>query len=434
MKRLIAPFTIFFTIFYFSHQAQAQLLRRIKEGVKSEVENQLVNQASEGTDKAIGKAEEAVKNSVTGKSSPRSHNTSIEHEVSENSDSMQNNTAVVATDPASPTIESASIASYRNYDFVPGDKVIFETDFSSQQDAELPARLGTLHGSAEIQTYRDEKVLHVEKGDPVCIIPMIDSANYLADPFTVEFDFLYNDPDPTSFNQIEVNFYKSDKDNEYMKDNNGDYHMLIYEADQLDFGPSINGKTLPNHVVSMLKTPNTWHHIAIYVHHHVGKAYIDQYRVAASNMMPIGMTKLALKTNGRMDYMIKNLRMAGGGSDAYQKIVTEGKLVTHGIHFSSGKSDILPESMGTINEVYQILKNHPNLHLEIDGYTDNDGSTDLNLKLSGERADAVKDQLVHMGIDMSHLTAKGLGESNPIDSNNTPQGKANNRRVEFMKK
>jgi outer membrane protein OmpA-like peptidoglycan-associated protein len=170
------------------------------------------------------------------------------------------------------------------------------------------------------------------------------------------------------------------------------------------------------------------------VHDNIGKAYIDQYRVAASNMMMKGASKLAIKTNGRMEYLIKNLRIAGGGSDAYHKIMTEGKLVTHGIHFASGKADILPESMGTINEVYNILKNHADLKLEIDGYTDNDGSADVNLELSQQRADAVKAQLRGLGIDDARLTTKGFGEQKPVATNDTPEGKANNRRVEFVKK
>jgi outer membrane protein OmpA-like peptidoglycan-associated protein len=331
------------------------------------------------------------------------------------------------------TSTSVNIAAYKNYDFVPGKSIVFETDFTKQQNAELPARLGILNGTAEIQIYKGEKVLHLEKGTDVCFIPMLDSTNYLPDQFTVEFDFMYNDPNPRAYNQIEVDFYKPDRDNNYMKANYGDYHFHIYEAYLIAFGSRIQNKELSKDLVKSLQTPNIWHHIAIYVHNNIGKAYIDQYRVGAANMMQKGATKLAIKTNGRMEYMIKNLRIAGGGSDAYHKIMTDGKLVTHGIHFTSGKADLLPESMGTINEVYQIMKNHPDLKFEIDGYTDNVGAADFNLKLSKQRADAVQKQLVNMGVDTSRLMTKGFGETKPLGSNATPEGKANNRRVEFVK-
>jgi outer membrane protein OmpA-like peptidoglycan-associated protein len=426
MKQILFILMTSFVFVIFSQNTYGQFFKRLKQEVKNRAVNHVINDAGNVTDKAIDKTEDAAVN--TAKERPDNQ---------QQSDVVQ----TVQTEPAptQPAVVAApapanTIGSYKNYDFVPGDKVIFETDFTNQKDAELPARLGTLHGNAEVQTYKEDKVLHINKGDNACIIPMMDSANYLPGQFTVEFDFLYKDPNPKSFNQIEVDFFKPDKNNDYMIANYGDYHFLIYEAGQIDFGKSIQGKQLSSSLTDDLKIPDKWHHVAIYVHDNIGKAYIDQYRVAASNMMMKGASKLAIKTNGRMEYLIKNLRIAGGGSDAYHKIMTEGKLVTHGIHFASGKADILPESMGTINEVYNILKNHADLKLEIDGYTDNDGSADLNLKLSQERADAVKGQLIRMGIDVSRLTTKGFGENNPIAGNDTPEGKANNRRVEFVKK
>lgn len=432
---------ILIAVVMLAHPAHAQLWKRIKKEVQNRAQNHVVNDAGDVTDNVIDKTEDAAVKAVANKNGDKNDSKEANNSDDRALQPAPPSQSVPAdVTPAQATESQASLltpppttASYKNYDFVPGDKIIFETDLRNQQDAELPARLGTLNGTAEVQTYQGEKVLHLGNGNPVCIIPMVDSTNYLPGQFTVEFDFLYNDPNPASFNQIEANFYQPDKSNDYMKSNGGDYHFLVYEAAQLDFGPSIAGKELPEALIEDLKVPDKWHHVAIYVHDNVGKAYIDQYRVAASNMMPKGAVKLAIKTNGRMEYMIRNFRIAGGGSDAYHKIMTDGKLVTHGIHFASGKADILPESMGTINEVYTILKDHPELNFEIDGYTDNDGSADLNEKLSQQRADAVRGQLITMGIDKSRLTTKGMGESKPIDSNDTPEGKANNRRVEFVK-
>jgi len=89
--------------------------------------------------------------------------------------------------------------------------------------------------------------------------------------------------------------------------------------------------------------------------------------------------------------------------------------------------------MGVLNEVAKFLQSNPSIKMEIDGHTDNSGTAPHNLTLSQQRADAVKMQLVSMGIDESRFTTKGLGDTKPIAANTTPEGKANNRRVEFVK-
>jgi outer membrane protein OmpA-like peptidoglycan-associated protein len=86
-----------------------------------------------------------------------------------------------------------------------------------------------------------------------------------------------------------------------------------------------------------------------------------------------------------------------------------------------------------IRQLYDYLVQNKNEKFEISGHTDNDGSQPYNLKLSQQRAEAVMNQLVAMGIDKSRLTAKGYGQSKPIDTKNTAEAKAMNRRVEFTK-
>ncbi len=115
------------------------------------------------------------------------------------------------------------------------------------------------------------------------------------------------------------------------------------------------------------------------------------------------------------------------------KKFTESKIVTHGITFDVDKSDIKPVSMGTINMIVGVFKSNPDLKFEIDGHTDNTGDAVHNMTLSQQRADVVKALLVKMCIDASHLTTKGFGDTKPIDTNDTPSGKANNRRVEFVR-
>ena len=121
------------------------------------------------------------------------------------------------------------------------------------------------------------------------------------------------------------------------------------------------------------------------------------------------------------------------GSVGFGQKFTDAKIITHGINFDVDKSTIRPESMGTLNMIVKVMAANPDLKFEVDGHTDNSGSAPHNLQLSQQRADAVRAQLVVMGIDASRLSTRGLGDTKPISDNGSQEGKANNRRVEFIK-
>ena len=102
------------------------------------------------------------------------------------------------------------------------------------------------------------------------------------------------------------------------------------------------------------------------------------------------------------------------------------------IKFQTGKADIDPASTGILDKLVATVRRCPTAKIEIAGYTDSDGTTAANVALSSRRAEAVVAYLVQAGLDQSHLTAKGYGEADPIASNDTPEGKAKNRRIEFV--
>jgi OOP family OmpA-OmpF porin len=181
---------------------------------------------------------------------------------------------------------------------------------------------------------------------------------------------------------------------------------------------------------------NAWHHVGIAVKGTQLKVYVDQYRVLVVPDSGISVKNLELGGIGSQDHplIFTNFRLAsGGGMNMIGQKFTDAKIVTHGINFDVDKATLRPESMGTLNQIKRILTQNPDLKFEIDGHTDNSGAAAHNLALSQQRADAVKDQLVSMGIDAGRLTTKGFGDTKPIASNATPDGKANNRRVEFVR-
>ena len=106
-------------------------------------------------------------------------------------------------------------------------------------------------------------------------------------------------------------------------------------------------------------------------------------------------------------------------------------MIVRAVDFECNLSQLTAPAQQTLNEVASALLTQPELHVEIQGHTDSIGSVNYNLNLSQRRAEAVKDYLVSKGVSPSNLTAKGYGKAKPIVSNDTAEGRAQNRRVAF---
>jgi OOP family OmpA-OmpF porin len=245
--------------------------------------------------------------------------------------------------------------------------------------------------------------------------------NYLPQDFTVEFDFY---PSPGSSNPILL----------FAANNN--------ESRNIDFGTEVGTGYFPKEFSALYPGDRDhfagkWHHAAMIKKGNQIKCYEDQYRVLViPDCVNCAVTSLDVGGIGDVDNPIvfRNFRIAAGGSmNMIGRKFTDARIVTHGINFDIDRATIKPESMGTLNMIVQVLKDNPDLKFEIDGHTDNSGAAPHNLTLSQQRADAVRTQLVTMGVDASRLSTKGFGDTKPIADNTSPEGMANNRRVEFVK-
>jgi len=102
------------------------------------------------------------------------------------------------------------------------------------------------------------------------------------------------------------------------------------------------------------------------------------------------------------------------------------------IAFQTGSPDLTSESAATIQRIAQLMVDNPTTRIEIGGHTDSDGEPEANVALSKTRADAVLDALVAAGIDADRMVAVGYGDALPVATNETGDGKAQNRRIEFL--
>ena len=323
-------------------------------------------------------------------------------------------------------ISAQDFKPYNNYDFVPGNKILFEDNFRNDQDGELPSHWKLQEGQAVVNTIDSDRVLAITKYYTKLLMN-IKNKNYVPFEYTIEFDTWLDaayDANPGTY----VSFFSGSEKIASVETSNSQISSYFP-------GGNLNSD-LPKSIANE-SYHNKWHHIAIAVKDKQLKVYVDQYRVLVVPDNNFKATAIGIGGDASegMTMMIKNFRFAeGGGMNMTGKKFTDTKIVTHGINFDYNKSSIRPESMGTLNQIVQIMKDNPEISFEVGGHTDTDGDDNYNLKLSQQRADAVKKQLVIMGIAVSRLTAKGYGETKPISLNTTDEGKANNRRVEFTKK
>jgi OmpA-OmpF porin, OOP family len=417
MKKSVIFILISVVLVLFAPGAEAQIKIDLKGKIKKEANRRANRKTEEGVNKGFDKLEEGVKNLVVKNDTINEGDTKQQganDQVGGNKNAGANSPGKTAKQEAGPVLL------WSKYDFVPGDKIIFEDNQIGEENGEFPSRWDLGNGTAEIAQFGGENVI-MFRGNATWIVPYLKNPNidYLPDVFTIELD-LYK---PSG--SFEVYLY--DRKNQKVRSDATSFVMWSNDM-QCHSAKS----ALPDNK----KIDNRWVHIAIAYTNGKLKGYIDDTRlvnIPHSEFNPLGLTLYSYHASDNNRVYVKNVRIAEGGVKYYDRFLQDGKIVSNGIRFDVGKASLRPESMGVLNEIYQMLNDHPEVSVSIEGHTDSDGDNDLNLKLSQERAETVMNKLISMGISASRLSSKGFGESMPINTNATPEGKAENRRVEFVK-
>ncbi len=337
------------------------------------------------------------------------------------------------------TIENAE-AVYSKYDFVPGDRMIFFDDFSDTDVGEFPRRWtlngpkGVNNNSVEVVEYQEKRFLRNAPADKgkhqheSTQYVRLNTKGDMPEKFTVEFDAIFTTL-PGGYPSKYFLLLLNGKDG-WLQNNARNAGVI-----QLSGEENISKNTR----ISLGRSDGKLHRIAVSVNGTFVKAYVDNARVLNDPdgaKRPITLIGLSMWSSGDIPsekVMFTNLRIAEGGKNIKSALDTEGKIVTHGILFDTGKDAIKPESLPTLKSILSILSENPGLSFSIEGHTDNQGDKAFNKSLSERRAIAVRAWLLDKGIASERMKTQGHGDSKPIDSNTTPEGRANNRRVEFVK-
>ena len=336
-----------------------------------------------------------------------------------------------------------TIQVYSKFDYVPGDKLMFFDDFANDFIGDFPSKWNT-NGGGEVVTLGDssEKWLELIPGYRVFYVPDVPQ---LPEEYTIEFDLMTVGIDKKTSSTAKLRVDLSD-DSKFKE---GSHFVLAhipfcqYSAIGITMESRINNKRDIYSVVEADLREETMNrpHISIAVNKQRFRLWVNEEKhIDIPRIVPTGNVLTSLKFNmnnfkdGKERLFISNLKVAEGGVDLRKKLIAEGKVSTNGILFDSGSDNIQPQSMGIIRQISQVLMQESSMNLKIVGHTDSDGPTDSNVQLSHARAEAVKDALVNVyNVGADRLSTEGKGESEPVGDNGTADGKAQNRRVEFIR-
>jgi OOP family OmpA-OmpF porin len=342
-------------------------------------------------------------------------------------------TAAASSSPAAPSAADSSPSSkqvWANYDFVPGQRTLYFTDFTEDQVGNFPQRLKFKTGQMEIVEFEGGRRALKASSASAFTIPL---PEVLPEKFTLEFDVINRKSAGVAANTITVlggsEVSSTDKSLEI-----GWGHTGLATT-----GGGLENQWIPSKDADKERYAGHPASFRILADGNNLKAYVDEKRLANFPGAQFTHAKtLTVKLEGRDDednaVYLTRIRVAESQKSIYDALSSTGRWTTQGILFETGKSNVKPESTPTLKEIAATLKQHPDLKVEVQGHTDNVGKPDANLKLSQARADAVKQVLTtEYGVDAGQLTAKGYGDTKPATDNKTAEGRANNRRVELVK-
>lgn len=302
---------------------------------------------------------------------------------------------------------------WANFDFKPGERILYADDYKKDEVGDFPRSLEFINGSMEIVEWQGARYLRASSDAKFQIV----LPQPLAERYTLEFDLAV----PSGALWISP---IDDEHKQRIEFHNGGrigYHEDGRAYTGTEWVEAFRGKMYRARVMADGR----------YV-----KLYINDKRMAnIPNGTAARGNKILFYVDGSQEQpaLFGAFRLAAGGKKLYDALAEKGRVTTQGIYFDTGSDRIRPESTPTLKEIVAMLNDHADLKLTIEGHTDNVGNAAANQTLSEKRAAAVVQYITEQGIDAGRLSSKGFGATKPADSNDSPEGRQNNRRVELVK-
>lgn len=317
------------------------------------------------------------------------------------------------------------------FEFVPGDRVVFHDDYMGDNPGDFPRNLTFLRGNWDLVDWQGRRLLR--NTGPRHAAFQVDLPETLPEQFTIEFDVYFPFGNhqmivATSLPSVAGGNWTSLEGNVFRVASSQQAGLLAPPGspgvESVVAAPAVSEGLVPFRIMA------DGDHV---------KVFVGEKRVANVPNADLRLTEHLYFENTyfadeEYPMYVGPIRVAGGGLDLYDALEKDGRVAVRNILFDTGLADIRPESDEILTTIGTMLEEHPDLSLMIEGHTDDEGEFDFNMTLSADRAAAVKQYLVdEFGIDPERLRTLGLGQTQPVDSNDTADGRQQNRRVELVK-
>jgi len=316
---------------------------------------------------------------------------------------------------------------FANYDFVPGDRVIFVEDFTSDRVGNFPRRLRFVRGNAEIVEWGGSPALRVNSGGTFDI-PL---PGTLPERFTIELEVCLSSF-VNDFQIYPVDGAGTPQGPQFVQvDAYGGTGVATFDAEVRRGTLNLNSLQTGLKVLEQAMTP-----VRVLVDGDYVKVFVNETRVDNVPQARLGRGAFL-----RLDFvdvredpiLLRRIHVAETERTLYDRLRDDGRVATQGIFFASGSATLQPESTPTLKEIAAALRQSPGMRLMIEGHTDNAGDAAANQSLSEQRARAVVDHLAgREQIAAARLESAGFGATRPSADNTTAEGRQQNRRVELV--